>query len=98
MWLYVYISVIVCQFIRNTYWLTFPFQLGDAKERASGPRVAGAAGEEAALPAAAPQLPAVPHHGDQPQAARQPAARRPRARVRAAARHPGQPAQDLRYR
>lgn len=71
--------------------------MGDVEERAPGAGVAGAAGEEAALAAAAPQLPAVPHHGDQPQAARQPAARRPRARVRAAARHPRQPAAHLRH-
>lgn len=71
--------------------------MGNAKERAPGPGVAGAAGEEAALAAAAPRLQAVPHDGDQPQAAREPAARRPRARVRAAARHTRQLAQDFRY-
>lgn len=47
--------------------VTLCVQVGDAEERAPGPGVADAAGEEAALPAAARLLPALPHHGDQPQ-------------------------------
>jgi len=44
-------------------------QVGDAKERPPGPGLADAAGEEAALAAAACLLQALPHHGDQPQGA-----------------------------
>lgn len=44
-------------------------QVGDAEERPPGPGLADAAGEEAALAAAARLLPALPHHGDQPQGA-----------------------------
>lgn len=44
-------------------------QVGDAEERPPGPGLADAAGEEAALAAAACLLQALPHHGDQPQGA-----------------------------
>lgn len=48
--------------------------MGDVEERPPGPLVAGPAGEEAALSAAASRLPPLPHGRGQPQAARQPAA------------------------
>lgn len=51
--------------------------------------MAGTAGEEAALPAATPQLQAVPHHGDQPQVARQLTAGRQSTGVRTPARYQG---------
>lgn len=57
------------------------FQLGDAKERSLGARLAGAAREEAAFAAAASELPSVLDHGDQSQAARQSLACRPRGCV-----------------
>lgn len=49
--------------------------------------MAGAAGEEAALAAATSELQAVPDDRDQPEAAGEPAACGPRARVRAASGH-----------
>jgi len=71
--------------------------LGDAEERAPGAAVARAAGEEAAQPDPPPRLPTLPHHGDQPQTAHQPAARRPGVHVRAPARRLCQPAEDVQH-
>lgn len=49
--------------------------MGDAQERALSTSVVSATRKEAAFPSTAPQLPSIPHHGDQPQIARQSLAR-----------------------
>lgn len=71
--------------------------MGAVEERALGASLARTAGEEIAQSATTCQLPALPHHGDQPQVACELAASRAHLCGRTSSRHPSQPASYVQY-